>query len=136
MYQKKILSYQMRVNEETGEVYKGYFEEIDNTLEAKQAYVGGCIEVIRITPEIDIILHDEGKIRRLSPNRAWLDNDNIVDILVGNLLCVRNDEEGNFTSILKEDEATILKHLKPVAVLNNACILMPEIVCSEYKQKE
>ena len=44
MKQEKILAYKLRVDEETGEIYKGYFEEIENTLRAKQDFVGGTIQ--------------------------------------------------------------------------------------------
>ena len=57
--QDKILAYKLRVDEETGEPYKGYFEEIDNTLEAKQKYVGGTIQCLHLTDEIDMVCNDD-----------------------------------------------------------------------------
>lgn len=134
MYQEKILAYKLRVNEETGIVYHGYFEEIDNTLEAKQKFVNGHIEVIRITPEIDIVLNDEGKIRNMKPCRAWIEKGEVLDVLCGNLLCVRHDSEGNFTPIQREDESTILRYLKPVTVKDNICFVIPEFFCVDYKE--
>ena len=136
MFQEKILAYKLRVNEETGEVYHGYFEEIENTLEAKQKYVGGYIEVFRLTDEIDIILNDEGKINGMKPNRALFDNKKVLDYFVGNILCVRHNEEGDFTSILEDDENIILRYLKPIMEVDNVYILMPEFVCSYYKNKK
>lgn len=134
MFQEKILAYKLKVNEETGEVYHGYFEEIENTLEAKQKYVDGHIEVIRLTDDIDIILNDEGKLVEMKPCRVLLGNMGILDLLVGNLLCVRHDEEGNFTSIQQEDEAIILRHLKPVTMVGDTCMIVPEFFCKEYKE--
>lgn len=65
---QKIKAYIIRVDEE-GRQYKGYFTEIDNTLEAKQEIVGGLIQVVRLTPDIDIIINDEGKLRSMPLNR-------------------------------------------------------------------
>ena len=132
--QDKILAYKLRVDEETGEPYKGYFEEIDNTLEAKQKYVNGHIEVIRLTNEIDVVLNEESKIRGMNVNRAWIEDGKVIDLLPGNLLCIRHDEEGNFTPILREDESTILKYLKPVTMLGKVCVVMPESFFTEFKK--
>ena len=113
MKQQKIKAYIIRVDEE-GRQYKGYFTEIDNTLEAKQKIVGGLIQVVRLTPDIDIIINDEGKLRGMPLNRIWLSEDGKpLDILVGNIIVVRHCDE-EFTDILPEDYEIIERLLPPV----------------------
>ena len=104
--------YMMRVSED-GKPYRGYVGEIENTLEAKQAYVGGLIQVIRLDEKIDAIINDEGKLIPLQWNRLWfVDGKEPIDIIMGNILCCRHDDEGNFTDIQEEDIPVILSHLK------------------------
>lgn len=96
-------------------IYKGRIEEIDDTLEAKQEFVGGIIQCISLTDEIDIILNDEGKLMGLPFNRVWRDkNGNILDILVGNIFACRHDYDGNFTSILEDDIPVVLENLPAI----------------------
>ena len=54
--------------------------EIDNTLQAKQAVVGGLIDAICPWPEdrACLILNDEGKIIPLEPNRALPEYEDVV----------------------------------------------------------
>lgn len=126
----KILSYQMRVNEQTGQVYRGSLREIENTLEAKQKFVnfgraGGLIQVITID-EIDLILHDEGKLLQYPPNRAVLDDTGkVVDIIVGNVMALRHNSEGDFTSILPSDIKVLDKYLKPVHKVGTHLLVIP-----------
>lgn len=125
-----ILSYQMRVDEETGQVFRGSLVEIENSLEAKQRYVNynkphGLIQVICIDG-IDIICHDEGKLLQYPPNRVWVDeNGEALDIFCGNILVVRHNDEGEFTSILPKDIAVINKFLKPVYRAGTKLVVLP-----------
>ena len=97
--------------------YQGYFGEIQNTLEAKQKYVGGLIQVISLDGVIDIICNDEGKLMGLPVNRAWRDDDGKpIDIFVGSIVAVRHDEEGNFIDIHDDDIQTIRKYLMPLTL--------------------
>lgn len=127
---QKILSYQMPVDEETGQVYRGSLKEIEYSLEAEQRYVNygrpnGLIQVICING-IDIICEDEGKLKQFPPNRAWIDeNGKVLDIFCGNILAVRHNSEGDFTSILPEDVNTIDKFLKPVYRVGTKLIILP-----------
>ena len=58
--------------------------KIENTLEAKQEIVGGYIEHLQLTPNIGIILHDEGKLINLPPTLLLLDkNQEILDYIAG-----------------------------------------------------
>lgn len=132
MKQEKIQAYLLRVNKLSGVVYKGYLAEVDNTLEAEQAYVNydephGLITVLSITDEIDVIANDEGKLMNYPINRFVVDDmGGVYDMLVGNLMCVRHNSEGEFTSIREEDIPVIEKHL--VAI-------MPDNL-TEYKEAE
>lgn len=132
----KILSYQMRVDKETGQVFRGSFVEIENSLKAKQSYVGGLIQVICIEG-IDIICNDEGKLQQLPPNRVWLDeNGEALDIFCGNILAVRHNEEGEFTSIRPEDISVINQYLKPVIRIGNKLMVIPkEDWLEEYREE-
>ena len=132
MKQEKIQAYLLRVNKLSGVVYKGYLAEVDNTLEAEQRYVNydephGLITVLSITDEIDVIANDEGKLKNYPINRFVVDDmGGVYDMLVGNLMCVRHNSEGEFTSIGEEDITVIEKHL--VAI-------MPDNL-TEYKEAE
>lgn len=54
--------------------------EIDNTLQAEQAVVGGLIDAICPWPDdkVCLILNDEGKIIPLEPNRALPEYEDVV----------------------------------------------------------
>lgn len=132
MKQEKIQAYLLRVNKLSGVVYKGYLAEVDNTLEAEQRYVNydephGLITVLSITDEIDVIANDEGKLMNYPINRFVVDDmGGVYDMLVGNLMCVRHNSEGEFTSIREEDIPVIEKHLVSI---------MPDNL-TEYKEAE
>lgn len=133
MKEKRIKIFAMRC--EDRKVYKGRIEEIENSLEAKQRFVDGHIQIIGLTDEIDLVLNDEGKLDGLSLNRVWLGKDgNILDILVGNVLACRFDSEGDFTSILESDIPMILERLPAVmAVLDNNVFVRNEEDLPEYE---
>jgi hypothetical protein len=117
MKQEKIQAYLLRVNKLSGVVYKGYLAEVDNILEAEQKYVNydephGLITVLSITDEIDVIANDEGKIMNFPINRFLVSGDGgVLDMLVGNIMCVRHNSEGEFTSIKEDDIPIIESHL-------------------------
>lgn len=120
MKQSKIQAYLLRVNKLSGVVYKGYLAEVDNTLEAEQRYVNydephGLITVVSINDDIDVICNDEGKLRNFPINRFLVSDAGVVlDMLVGNIMCVRHNSEGEFTSIREEDIPVIESHLIPL----------------------
>jgi hypothetical protein len=93
------------------------FMEIENSLKAEQKFVGGLIELIGLTEELDLICNDEGKINGLPPQAAWLDNGELVDIICGNCFVCRHDDEGNFTDIMESDEERIRELLKAVVLV-------------------
>lgn len=120
MKQSKIQAYLLRVDKLSGVVYKGYLSEVENSLEAEQRYVNydeprGLITVLSITDEIDVIANDEGKLKNYPINRFVVDDmGGVYDMLVGNLMCVRHNSEGEFTSIREEDIPVIESHLIPL----------------------
>lgn len=120
MKQSKIQAYLLRVNKLSGVVYKGYLAEVDNTLEAEQRYVNfdephGLITVVSINDDIDVICNDEGKLRNFPINRFLVSDAGVVlDMLVGNIMCVRHNSEGEFTSIKEDDIPIIESHLIPL----------------------
>lgn len=133
--EKKINAYMLRLND-AGMPCKGYIGEIENTLEAKQKYVQGLIQVISLNSQIDIICNDEGKLMGLEPNRAFMDGEDILDIFVGDILACRHDAEGNFTSIKEEDIPIIESMLLPIRiVVGNTVFLAGTDTLDEYKQE-
>lgn len=123
--EERILVYFMEVKDD-GTVEPGRFIEIDNTLEEKQRLVKGLIEVVSLTNEIDLIVNEEGKIHKLPYNRALVDAGVVYDILVGNIIAVRFDDEGNFASIRNSDEDIIKKFCKPVYHIGNRIVIGEE----------
>lgn len=47
--------------------------EIENSLEAEQAFVGGLIDVYSITDDLDVVFNDEGLINGLKPRVVILE---------------------------------------------------------------
>lgn len=93
MKQSKIKAYLMRTDEKSKIVYKGYLAEVDNTLEAEQAYVNynkphGLITVVSINNDIDIIANDEGKLNNFPINRFLVSDDGVVLDMRLVILCV------------------------------------------------
>ena len=121
--------------------YQGYFGEIQNTLEAKQKYVGGLIQVISLD-DVDIICNDEGKLMGLPVNRAIVDDDeNVLDVIVGDIICLRHDDEGEFVDIHETDLQIIRKYLRPCVILGEragATIvrLIPEEVLEIWRDEK
>jgi hypothetical protein len=99
------------------------FMDIENSLESEQRFVGGLIEVVGLTEELDLVCNDEGKINELAPQAIWIDNGKLVDIICGSCFVCRHDDEGNFTDIRKSDEEQIREQLKAVVVLDGNCLV-------------
>ena len=101
-------------------LYPRYVADVENTSEAEQRYVNfdephGLITVVSINDDIDVICNDEGKLRNFPINRFLVSDAGVVlDMLVGNIMCVRHNSEGEFTSIREEDIPVIESHLIPL----------------------
>ena len=74
--------------------------EIENSLKAEQAFVGGLIECTALTEEIDLICNDEGWLIGLEPRVAIPESETII---AGDCFICRHDRRGNFQSIREED---------------------------------
>lgn len=96
--------------------------EIENSLEAEQAFVGGLIDVYAITNNLDLVLNDEGLINRLEPRAVVLvegtdeakKQRKIKEIIHGDCFVCRHDDEGNFLSIEDGDVKTIKHFVKAI----------------------
>lgn len=93
------------------------FMEIENSLEAEQAFVGGYIDVVSIGNGIDLVCNDEGKMNGSSPSVAWVEGDDIVDIVFGDFFLCRS-KDGEFISINDEDVKYIKEKLKIIIFSN------------------
>lgn len=121
------LPYKMRKKGIKVEVYafkntQQGIEEIENSLEAEQAFVGGLIDVYVITNNLDIILSDEGLINGLESRVVVLGENTdrakkqrkIKEIIHGDCFVCRYDDEGNFLSIEDGDVKTIKHFVKAI----------------------
>lgn len=115
----KIRAYLLRVDKNNGTVYRGYVTEMEHSLKALQNYVnhdepGGTIATVGLTRDIVVIVNDDGIAKNLPPNRIWFSKDGeLLDILLGNLMCVRFDGIEDLTDIKDEDIPIIEKYLLP-----------------------
>lgn len=77
--------------------------DMDGTLEALQAAVGGYIEAVYpFDDPVAIVCNDDGKFNGMRPNRAIYDADGeIMDIIAGTFLIVGLDED-NFAELSNE----------------------------------
>lgn len=93
---------------------KGEYEEreIDNNLKTLQDIVGGYIEYVDISQDgLQMIVNEEGKILDLEYNlgATLLYNTTHLynDMILGNVIIVNTDDEGENKSITKEDIDTV-----------------------------
>lgn len=111
--ERKIKAYLLRADS-SGQLYRGYIAEVENSLAFEQKYVGDRIDVYPLTAEIDIISGDEAVIMGRTLNRAVYDESGkFITVLAGNLMAVRHSED-SFASIREGDVAVIEKLLKPI----------------------
>lgn len=79
--------------------------EIEDTLEAMQAVVGGDIEeYMPFDDEVAVICNEEGKYNGMRPNRAvYAENKEMIDILFGQFfICYAPIESEKFESLTPE----------------------------------
>ena len=78
---------------------------LKNQLEVFQTMVNGYIEILPLTDNVAIICNADGKIERLTLNRAIRDKDGeIFEIIAGAFLIVGDDlESGEFKSLSEDD---------------------------------
>ena len=102
---------------------------IQNTLEAKQAFVGGYIQAVYpFDDPVAIVCNEEGKINGLEPCRALFgEGGDIYDIIVGPFLICGLDDEG-FISLTKEQQEEYLamfRHPQMFFLLNGEMVAIP-----------
>ena len=84
-------------------------ENINDDLKSLQRIVGGHIEVLPISNEVPLIaiVNETGKLDNLPPTAAFIVNNNIADIIVGNIIVCRVDGE-NMADIIEEIDISII----------------------------
>ena len=101
---------------------------IQNTLEAKQAFVGGYIQVVYPFDDVAIVCNENGKVNGMDPCRALFDESgDIYDIIVGPFLICGLDDEG-FISLTKEQQEQYLamfRHPQMFFLLNGEMVAIP-----------
>lgn len=102
------------------------FEEIGNTLEAEQKFVGGLIEVVAIAPGLDLVCNEEGKINSMEPRAVLMDGNDLVDIICGDCFVCRSNEEGEFVSIKDSDVKTIKERVKYIVAVHGNHVYIEE----------
>ena len=102
---------------------------IANTLEAKQAFVGGYIQAIYpFDDPVAIVCNEEGKLKGLEPCRALYDEGgNIYDIVVGSfLICGLNDD--GFVSLTPQQQKeywAMFRQPQMFFLLNDEMVAIP-----------
>jgi len=130
MKQNKIKVYSLDIGK------KVIVKEIDNTLESFQKEVGGYIEIVSldVAGELDLVCNEEGKIKALPLNRAWIHDSEIIEMIAGNCFIARHDAEGNCDSIKESDIDEIEQTLKRIlGIQNNTVILAQEEIYENSK---
>lgn len=87
------------------------FHEIENTLEAEQKFVGGLIEAVAITEEIDLICNEEFLLQGLEPRVAIDNGEYPPTIICGDCFICRHNRKGEFESIKDTDIPIIAKRV-------------------------
>lgn len=104
--------------------------EVENSLEAGQAFVGGLIEVYPVTDNLDLVCNDEGLINGLEPRAVVLGegDDGMIsmrgvrEVIHGDCFVCRSNDEGDFVSIKDEDIKTIRHYVKAVILVRDGVI--------------
>lgn len=102
---------------------------IQNTLEAKQAFVGGYIQAVYpFDDPVAIVCNEEGKINGMEPCRALFDESgDIYDIIMGPFLICGLDDDG-FVSLTQEQQEQYLamfRHPQMFFLLNGEMVAIP-----------
>ena len=88
--------------------------EVENTLEGEQKFVGGYIEVLGLTENLDLVCNEEGKLNHLGATAAWIEEDKVLEVICGDCFVCRFTEDGDFAPIVESDIEVIRNILKPV----------------------
>lgn len=87
------------VLKENGKFQEIYEEDYKDSYSMLKENVGGTLEVISYIQcfqekNIDLWIHDEGKLLDLLPTIALLDKEQIVDVISGKIVFAKANEEG------------------------------------------
>lgn len=112
------------LNPETPVEQRLVVKDIEGNLESLQAEVGGRIEFFTVKIKgqyFDIILHDEGKFENLPPNIAVFNEGQMFDIIVGNVVIAKADDEGRTIGLTDEDVKIIKEYFEqmPTVITSN-----------------
>ena len=94
--------------------------EVENTLEAEQAFVGGLIDVNSVTKYLDLVFNDEGLVNGLEVRAVVFGDGEIINkrnihaVIQGDCFVCRHNEKGDFVSIEDDDIETIKHYVKAV----------------------
>lgn len=90
--------------------------ELDNTLEAMQRFVGGYIEIVRLSDDLALVCNEEGKLQGL-PMSAWLCKRGALsqpyDVVCGDCFLCRVDGE-DFAGLQYGDVAEAMLYVQPM----------------------
>lgn len=67
-----------------------------------QKLVEGYIEMPYLFDDVDIVINEEGKLIGLEPNVYIYDDNDLVDVIVGNIVVVGHNDEGETISLTDE----------------------------------
>lgn len=88
------------------------FMEIENKLQPMQKFVGGHIEVISLTEELDLIVNDDYLFNGTEPRLILLENGKFQPcVVMGDCFVCRHNGKGKFVSIKYPDISAIQKRL-------------------------
>lgn len=108
------------------------YKEIECSLESMQSIVGGYIERLRITQDIDMWLNEEGILMKLPLNVITTNRGEAIDHIYGNVVFASHDDEGNIISLSEDQKKWIISRMKPHGFYKDGSlsILVNEIDCT------
>lgn len=81
--------------------------DMENSLENLQKAVGGYIDMVHVTSNVDIVLNDEGKLDGLPFNIYLIYKGSVVDFVVGDILIVGANNSTGETIGLSDKQINI-----------------------------
>ena len=85
--------------------------EIESGLDSMQGVVGGLIEVVRLSHNVDLWINEEGRFTK-EPNRLVTDERGNRWDIFGDFFLASHDQEGETTSPTNESAETWLARIK------------------------
>lgn len=108
------------------------FKEIRRDYESISNLIGGYIEFVPSGINgLHIVVNEEGKLLNLTPNLYY----GREDILCGNIIFVRTNEEGDLTSITSEDEEILKDVIPKITIPKDESIILADNIDSFLRCK-